>query len=90
MPRSQVVLFRLLFFVILCNGRTECDADADAFSDVCFQLNLILNINNLKVKVCTVDIVPLSELSPRKHSGIAHVLKRAVLHAHAHVHPQVE
>jgi len=28
----------------------------------------------LKIKVCTLDIVPLHESSPQKHSGIAYVL----------------
>jgi len=46
----------------------------------------------VKVKVHTLDIVPLrSESPPQKHSGRAHVLRDfTVLPAHPHVHPQLQ
>ena len=42
-------------------------------------------------KVCTLDIAPLRESSPQKHSGMAHVLKGShILPAHPCIYPQWE
>ena len=38
----------------------------------------------VKIKICTLDIVPLRETAPQKRSGMARVLKGSQFYLHTH------